>query len=106
MLKHRETVCDRQIDALRYALAVSQDGNDFNNRVVQPLNHRIVVQTPPRGWRNSSDSGGGGDPPPPATVATALGGPLQQAQTSWWSPPASEQPTTRQAAARPSGCTD
>lgn len=95
MLKHRETVCDRQIDALRYALAVSQDGNDFNNRVVQPLNHRIVVQTPPRGWRNSSDSGGGGDPPPPATVATALGGPLQQAQTSWWSAPASEQPTTR-----------
>jgi carbonic anhydrase len=42
LLKARQTVCQRQVDVLKAALAATQHGLDFNNRVPQPLNHRVV----------------------------------------------------------------
>ncbi|CAE8707220.1 unnamed protein product [Polarella glacialis] len=45
LLKVPEKVCQRQVDALRRALSTTQDGVSFSNRVVQPLNHRVVSET-------------------------------------------------------------
>jgi hypothetical protein len=42
LVKVRQTVCQRQIDVLKAALASTQSGIDFNNRVTMPLNHRVV----------------------------------------------------------------
>jgi hypothetical protein len=42
LLKARQTVCPRQVDALKAALGATQHGIEFNNRVPQPLNHRVV----------------------------------------------------------------
>ena len=42
MLKSRQTVCQRQVDVLKAALGATQHGIEFNNRVPQPLNHRVV----------------------------------------------------------------
>merc|ERR1719482_2018884 len=42
VLKQTQTVCQRQVDKLKAALGATQNGIDFNNRVVQPLNHRVV----------------------------------------------------------------
>jgi hypothetical protein len=36
-------VCQRQVDVMKAALAESQYGIDFNNRVTMPLNHRVVI---------------------------------------------------------------
>merc|ERR1711871_1938016 len=43
LIKVRQTVCQRQVDVMKAALAESQYGIDFNNRVTMPLNHRVVV---------------------------------------------------------------
>jgi len=45
LLKKRETVCERQVKKLEEALEATLDGISFNNRVPQPLNHRVVVET-------------------------------------------------------------
>ena len=45
LLKVRQTVCQRQIDVLKAALGATQSGLEFNNRVPQPLNHRVVAFT-------------------------------------------------------------
>jgi carbonic anhydrase len=45
LLKVRERVCQRQLDRLKEALGKTQDNINFNNRVTQPLNHRIVTET-------------------------------------------------------------
>jgi carbonic anhydrase len=50
LLKTRRTVCAAQLDRLRVSLAASQHGVSVNNRVIQPLNLRIITTT----------SGGGG----------------------------------------------
>merc|ERR1719183_3212042 len=42
LLKKTEKVCQRQVDKLRESLDNYQQ-LDFNNRVVQPLNHRVVT---------------------------------------------------------------
>jgi hypothetical protein len=42
LLKVRQTVCQRQVDTLKAALGATQHGLEFNNRVPQPLNHRVV----------------------------------------------------------------
>merc|ERR1719174_286805 len=42
LLKKTEKVCQRQVDKLRESLGNYQTV-DFNNRVVQPLNHRVVT---------------------------------------------------------------
>merc|ERR1711939_718995 len=42
VLKKVETVCQRQVDVLKAALGATQSGLAFNNRVPQPLNHRVV----------------------------------------------------------------
>merc|ERR1719327_54239 len=42
LLKARQKVCQRQIDKLKTALGTTQSGLQFNNRVPQPLNHRVV----------------------------------------------------------------
>jgi carbonic anhydrase len=43
LLKVRQTVCQRQIDVMTTALAETQYGIAFNNRVTMPLNHRVVI---------------------------------------------------------------
>mmetsp|Transcript_22436 Transcript_22436/g.42947 ORF Transcript_22436/g.42947 Transcript_22436/m.42947 type:complete len:607 (+) Transcript_22436:61-1881(+) len=43
LLKKTEKVCQGQVDRLKAALAATQDGIAFNNRVTMPLNHRIVT---------------------------------------------------------------
>lgn len=43
LLRVTETVCQRQIDTLKAALRNTQEGLTFNNRVVQPLNRRVVT---------------------------------------------------------------
>merc|ERR1711915_1174493 len=45
LLKVRERVCQRQLDKLKEALGKTQANIEFNNRVTQPLNHRIVTET-------------------------------------------------------------
>jgi len=45
LLKVHEKVCQRQLDKLKSALGTTQSGVDFNNRVTQPLNHRVVTET-------------------------------------------------------------
>jgi hypothetical protein len=42
LLKRTQTVCQRQVDVLKAALGATQHGLEFNNRVPQPLNHRVV----------------------------------------------------------------
>merc|ERR1719311_612441 len=42
LLTARQTVCRRQVDLLKTALGNTQSGLQFNNRVPQPLNHRVV----------------------------------------------------------------
>lgn len=49
LLKKRLKVCQRQVEALSDALHASQVGVHVNNRVVQPLHQRVVLQTPPGG---------------------------------------------------------
>jgi len=46
LLKVTEKVCQRQVDTLREALQNTQHVN-FNNRVTQPLHHRIVTEMTP-----------------------------------------------------------
>merc|ERR1719440_121953 len=43
LLKVRQTVCQRQVDVMKAALAEEQYGINFNNRVTMPLNHRVVI---------------------------------------------------------------
>merc|ERR1719183_1869173 len=45
LLKVRQTVCQRQVDALKVALGKTQHGIEFNNRVAMPLNHRVVTES-------------------------------------------------------------
>merc|ERR1719409_360563 len=45
LLKVRQTVCQRQVDALKAALGATQHGIEFNNRVTMPLNHRVVTES-------------------------------------------------------------
>jgi len=45
LLKVHEKVCQRQLDKLKSALGTTQSGVDINNRVTQPLNHRVVTET-------------------------------------------------------------
>jgi len=45
LLKVREKVCQAQVDRLQAALANTQASIPFNNRVTQPLNHRVVADT-------------------------------------------------------------
>jgi len=47
LLKKREKVCQRQVDRLQQALGSTQSGIEFNNRVPQPLNHRVVAEMSP-----------------------------------------------------------
>jgi carbonic anhydrase len=44
LLKVKQTVCQAQVDKLKAALGATQDGLQFNNRVPQPLNHRVVAE--------------------------------------------------------------
>jgi len=62
LLKKTATVCQRQIDRLKEALAATQNGIAFNNRVVQPLYSRVVVET---------DSFMPAPPPAPSAPPTA-----------------------------------
>merc|ERR1719247_3360315 len=43
LVKKTQTVCQRQIDVMKARLAEAQYGTDFNNRVPQPLNNRVVA---------------------------------------------------------------
>ena len=45
VLKQYTTVCQRQVDRLKTALAKTQNGVDVNNRVVQPVHQRIITQS-------------------------------------------------------------
>ena len=45
LLKAKETVCRRQVEAIQNALSAMQNGISFNNRVTMPLNHRTVAET-------------------------------------------------------------
>merc|ERR1719353_1976646 len=42
LLKVRQTVCQAQVNKLKASLGATQNGIDFNNRVPQPLYHRVV----------------------------------------------------------------
>ena len=46
LFKRRATVCQKQVDRLKRALANTQSGVDINNRVTNPLNHRVVSEVP------------------------------------------------------------
>uniref|UniRef100_A0A7S4BN00 carbonic anhydrase n=1 Tax=Chrysotila carterae TaxID=13221 RepID=A0A7S4BN00_CHRCT len=46
LAKNMLNVCQAQVDRLRDALAASQRGVRINNRVVQPLNGRVITHTP------------------------------------------------------------
>lgn len=46
LIKQRQDVCQRQIDRLKLGLKQAQGGVDINNRVTQPLNNRVVAETP------------------------------------------------------------
>jgi len=45
LFKTSVPVCERQVETLKAALGRTQDGITINNRVVQPLNDRVVTQT-------------------------------------------------------------
>jgi len=45
LIKKPQKVCQRQVNVLKQALGRTQDGIAFNNRVPQPLNHRVVVDS-------------------------------------------------------------
>merc|ERR1719473_2595597 len=53
LVKKTQTVCQRQIDVMKAALAETQYGTDFNNRVVQPLNNRVVTVSGGKALDNS-----------------------------------------------------
>jgi hypothetical protein len=44
LLSNKEKVCPAQVATLTSALSSSQAGIPFNNRVTQPLNHRVVTE--------------------------------------------------------------
>jgi carbonic anhydrase len=44
LLKTQEKVCQGQVNTLSTALGATQSGLGFNNRVTQPLNHRLVTE--------------------------------------------------------------
>jgi carbonic anhydrase len=44
LLKSAEKTCQTQVERLKGALASTQYGIAFNNRVTQPLNHRVVTE--------------------------------------------------------------
>jgi len=44
LLKSAEKTCQPQVEKLKGALASTQYGIAFNNRVTQPLNHRVVTE--------------------------------------------------------------
>merc|ERR1719409_2139601 len=60
LLKVKQTVCQAQVDKLKAALGATQSGLEFNNRVPQPLNHRVVSLN---GFEEPADA--------PTTVPTA-----------------------------------
>mmetsp|Transcript_4354 Transcript_4354/g.8534 ORF Transcript_4354/g.8534 Transcript_4354/m.8534 type:complete len:679 (-) Transcript_4354:298-2334(-) len=64
LLKKTETVCQRQVDKLQQALAQTQNGVSVNNRVVQPLNHRVVVGS---SGSSSPAAPNTASPPPPSS---------------------------------------
>jgi len=70
LLRAKETVCQAQVDKLVQALERTQAGIGFNNRVVQPLNHRVVTVTGP-GFSNDVN----------AQAAEAVAQPAQQGST-------------------------
>jgi len=66
LLREPETVCQAQVSRIQAALNETQQGIGFNNRVAQPLNHRVVSMTG-EGWSNA----------PAAKARIAIKGPLQ-----------------------------
>jgi carbonic anhydrase len=56
LLKKTEKVCQRQVDKLQEALAKTQDGIGFNNRVTMPLNHRVVSEMAPDATRRPANN--------------------------------------------------
>uniref|UniRef100_A0A7S2IWT4 carbonic anhydrase n=1 Tax=Alexandrium andersonii TaxID=327968 RepID=A0A7S2IWT4_9DINO len=71
LLKRTEKVCQRQVNQLKAALSSTQNGIGFNNRVVQPLYHRVVTETNP-----GSGSGGSEQEANSAMGCSALKGGL------------------------------
>jgi len=72
LLKVRQTVCQRQVDVLKAALGATQNGLEFNNRVPQPLNHRVVrlngaIEATAAPTASVEDAGAGADA---ATIPT------------------------------------
>jgi len=55
LLKKRLTACEDQVQRLQKALGLTQKGVTFNNRVVQPLNQRVVIESPPDGYVDPLD---------------------------------------------------
>jgi carbonic anhydrase len=55
LLKTQEKVCQRQVDALTVALANTQSGTNFNNRVTMPLNHRVVTEVGPASYASKEE---------------------------------------------------
>ena len=49
LLKVTQTACKAQVDRLKAALTSTQQGIPFNNRAIQPLNQRVVTQSPSGG---------------------------------------------------------
>ena len=47
LLNVRETVCQRQVEAIQNAFSATQNGIGFNNCVTTPLTHRTVAETNP-----------------------------------------------------------
>jgi len=47
LLKTKEKVCTIQVNTIKAALASTQSGINFNNRVTHPLNHRLVTEMSP-----------------------------------------------------------
>jgi carbonic anhydrase len=47
LIKTPKHVCQSQVNKLQSSLSASQKGLNFNNRVAQPLNHRIVTEMLP-----------------------------------------------------------
>jgi len=60
LLKKTEKVCQQQVDRLKAALAATQDGIGFNNRVTMPVHHRIVTAIAGTTTKTKA-------PPPPST---------------------------------------
>jgi carbonic anhydrase len=56
VLKVTEKVCPAQLTKLQDALGTTQHGLKFNNRVPQPLHHRVVSETTDRGITTTKNS--------------------------------------------------